>query len=112
MDKLQKKREREKRVVADMISLYCARQHGTRGGKLCPECAALRDYAQTRSDHCPRMEEKTFCVNCQIHCYKPEMREKIKQVMRYSGPRMLLHHPLLAISHMVSVMRERKRLHN
>jgi hypothetical protein len=29
------------------------------------------------------------------------MREKIREVMQYAGPRMIWHHPLLAIGHMI-----------
>jgi hypothetical protein len=29
------------------------------------------------------------------------MRERVREVMRYAGPRMLLHHPWLAICHLV-----------
>ena len=65
---------------------YCKKRHHTHG-MLCPDCAALRDYACQRSDRCPFMETKTFCSNCRVHCYKPEMREKIRAVMRFSGPR-------------------------
>ena len=45
-----KKREREKRMVSEMIALYCRRRHGTRGGGLSPECAELAKYARSRSD--------------------------------------------------------------
>ena len=38
------KREREKKMISQMIALYCRRNHHTRGA-LCPECAALNDYA-------------------------------------------------------------------
>ena len=79
------KREREKEVVSLMISLYCRKKHG--GKTFCPECAALDDYARSRSDHCPFMETKTFCSNCRVHCYQKNMREKIREVMRFSGPR-------------------------
>ena len=72
------KREREKQVVALMISLYCRKKHHTLKGRLCPECEALLSYAHLRSDRCPFMKTKTFCSNCQVHCYKPEMREKIR----------------------------------
>ena len=82
------KREREKRMVSEMIALYCRKKHHTKGG-LCPECADLEAYARMRSDKCPFMETKTFCSNCKVHCYKPVMREKIREVMRFSGPRML-----------------------
>ncbi|MCU0373022.1 MAG: nitrous oxide-stimulated promoter family protein [Ignavibacteria bacterium] len=30
------------------------------------------------------------------------MREKVKNVMRYSGPRMLLKHPYLAVRHLLN----------
>ncbi len=110
MDDIAKKREREKTMVSEMIALYCRGNHGSRRGALCPDCAALADYARQRSEHCPFMETKTFCSNCRVHCYRPEMREKIRQVMRYSGPRMLFHHPAAAIRHVVETRREKKRL--
>lgn len=95
---VEKKREKEQIVVSEMITLYCRKKHGTeKGGKLCPSCQTLRAYAQERSAKCPFMEQKTFCANCKVHCYKPQMREKICEVMRFSGPRMLLYHPGMAI---------------
>ena len=64
----QTKREREKRMVSQMIALYCRKKHHTRGD-LCPQCAALDAYAKMREDKFPFMETKTFCSNCRIHCY-------------------------------------------
>ncbi len=92
-----------------MIRLYCKNQHGTKTG-LCPECRALTEYACERSDICPFMENKHFCSNCRVHCYKPEMRDKIRQVMRFSGPRMIFHHPVMAIWHLIISKREAARL--
>lgn len=103
------KREREKEVVSLMIRLYCKKQHGTKGG-LCIECNELNEYAKLRSDKCPFMESKTFCSNCRVHCYKPDMREKIRQVMRFSGPRMIMYHPVLAVRHVIESKKEKKRL--
>lgn len=103
------KREREKRTVALMIRLYCRKTHGT-GKALCPECQQLLDYAMQRSDKCPFMEMKTFCSNCRVHCYKPEMRQKIRAVMRFSGPRMILHHPVMALRHVAESKKEKRRL--
>ena len=100
------KREREKKTVAFMIRLYCRKKHGTKKG-LCDECRVISDYAAVRSDNCPFMETKTFCSNCRVHCYKPEMREKIRVVMRFSGPRMLLYHPVLAVWHLVCSVKEK-----
>ena len=108
---IQSKREREKRIVSEMIALYCRRKHGTKG-RICEDCAALDAYARMRSDKCPFMETKTFCSNCKVHCYKPEMREKIREVMRFSGPRMLTVHPVLAIKHVIESKREKRRMEN
>ncbi len=104
-----KKREKEKQVVSLMIRLFCRKKHGTKNG-LCPECAALAKYACERSDKCPFMENKTFCSNCQVHCYKPEMREKIREVMRFSGPRMIFYHPVMAIRHVLETKKEAKEM--
>ncbi len=107
--KIESKREREKRTVSLMIRIYCKKKHGTRKG-LCPECEALDTYARMRSDKCPFMETKTFCSNCKVHCYKVDMREKIRAVMRFSGPRMILSHPIMAIRHVIESKKEKKRL--
>ncbi len=105
---IEKKRQREKETVSLMISLYCRKKHG--GKELCSDCAALETYARSRSDHCPFMETKTFCANCKVHCYRPEMREKIREVMRFSGPRMIFHHPVMAVRHVIETKKERRRL--
>ena len=109
MKSISDKREKEKQVVSFMIELYCRKNHGS-SGELCPECEALRAYAMQRSDRCPFMETKTFCSNCKVHCYKPDMREQIRKVMRFSGPRMLLYRPVMAISHLIESKREKRRL--
>ena len=38
------------------------------------------------------------------------MREKIRTVMRYSGPRMITVHPVLAIRHLIESKAERRRM--
>lgn len=107
----EKKRRREQQVVAEMIALYCRKNHGT-GQKdvLCSECRELCEYAQARSEHCPFMEQKTFCSNCRVHCYKPDMRERIREVMRFSGPRMILYHPVMALWHLISSEHEKHKV--
>ena len=90
--------EQEKRIVADMIALYCRKKHNS--NELCPECKALTEYAFRRSELCPYKEEKTFCSQCKTHCYSSQMREQIRKVMRFSGPRMLFYHPIAALRHL------------
>ena len=97
----------EKHTVETMIRLYCRKQHKGSSG-LCPDCQALLDYAMLRLDHCRFGEAKPTCDSCPVHCYKPDMREQIRQVMRYSGPRMILYNPVMAIKHVVRKLRSKK----
>lgn len=108
MSKTERKRHREKATVEQMIKLYCRKNHG--GKTLCPACRELLEYALQRSDKCPFMESKTFCSNCKVHCYKQDMRERIRTVMAFSGPRMIFHHPVMAIRHLIESKKEKKRL--
>ncbi len=104
------KLEKEKEVCNLMIELYCKKKHKTKKHCLCDECKDLSNYVSYRLSKCPFGENKTFCSNCKIHCYKPEYREKIRNVMRFSGPRMIFHHPILAIKHVVETKKEKKRI--
>jgi hypothetical protein len=97
--------KRERQTVENMIGIFCRDHHQTKE-ELCHECRELEEYARFRLQNCPFQENKTTCGNCPVHCYKPKMREKIREVMRYSGPRMLRHHPLLAIGHMLDGLRK------
>ena len=92
--------EWEKRTVRHMIELWCRAKHG--GNTLCEECQTLLDYSLARLEHCRFGEEKTKCHKCAVHCYRPEMRARIREVMRYSGPRMILCHPLEALRYLIS----------
>lgn len=90
---------REKKTIDHMAHIYCHAHHGTRGDALCPECSDFTAYAFMRLDKCPFQEKKSTCGKCLIHCYRPDMKEKVRKVMRFSGPRMLLHHPGEALHH-------------
>ena len=103
--KIHPRMERERKTVEYMIAIYCKDHHQTRG-KLCESCRELVEYARLRLKNCPFQENKTTCGNCPIHCYKPRLREKIREVMRYAGPRMIRHHPLLALGHMIDGLRK------
>ena len=82
---VEKKRQREQETVAKIIEIYCHDHHGKRSG-LCPECEELAHYAEARITACPRMEVKSFCSVCPIHCYAPARRQEIQTIMRYGGP--------------------------
>lgn len=91
------KREEEKAVMAYMVRYYCDKKHSSK--HFCQNCQELLDYATARINNCPFMETKTFCSNCNVHCYKKDMREQIRVVMRFSGPRMMFHKPIMTIRH-------------
>lgn len=92
---------RERRTIEAMIAIYCREAHGAAPGSLCGDCEALRAYAEQRLAACPFGPEKPTCVKCPIHCYRPEPRERVREVMRRAGPRMLLRHPLLTAVHLL-----------
>lgn len=101
--------KREKKTIDAMVNLYCRKHHGT-SDELCPECQELHDYAMIRLSKCPFQEEKSTCGKCLVHCYKPDMKKKVAKVMRYSGPRMILHHPILALHHVFDGRKKPKPL--
>jgi len=107
--KIRKKRQREKRTISQMLVIYCEAHHAKAlrdqrsycGELLCPECLILDDYAVLRTERCRTMDVKISCEECGNHCYEPSMRQSIRNVMRYSGPRMLKKHPIAAVRHLL-----------
>ncbi|MFQ6371920.1 nitrous oxide-stimulated promoter family protein [Shewanella sp. YIC-542] len=89
----------EFRTITAMVRIHC-RDHHQPDDHCCPDCQTLLEYAQTRLDRCPYGEQKAACKHCPRHCYKAQPKAQIREVMRYSGPRMLLRHPILAIRHL------------
>ena len=88
----------ERRTIRAMIAIYC-RAHHRPDGELCSNCRELLEYAYARLDRCPFGDDKPTCARCPIHCYRPEIRARVKEVMRYAGPRMIFRHPILALRH-------------
>jgi len=108
---------KEKELIPVMINIYCRGKHkgkrkelSLKRGEVCPDCKELTDYALFRLSKCPFKVNKKFCSFCKIHCYKPDMKGKIKDVMKYSGPRMLKTHPIFAFSHVIQMLEYKKKL--
>jgi hypothetical protein len=95
------RRAREFTMIDAMLRIYCRSHHGAKYAALCDDCTALHDYARRRLERCVFGETKPTCANCAVHCYKANMREHIRQVMCWAGPRMLRRHPVLAVRHMI-----------
>ena len=88
----------ELKTVAFMITLFCRKKHKSQRGRLCPDCAFLLEYVRL-----------PFCSCCPIHCYRTDMRAKIIEVMRFSGPRMLIYHPVTAIRHIAATIKQKRK---
>jgi hypothetical protein len=102
-----KKLKREKKTVKLMIEIFCQDNH-LAGQRLCPECEHLYEYSITRIANCLYAAEKSVCVKCNIHCYRTDMQDKIRKVMRFSGPKMISKHPFLTILHFLDLKNLKK----
>ena len=91
---------REWKTINIMIRYYCRKNHSG-NDNICKGCNDLIDYAYQRLLNCPFDEKKPVCSGCTVHCYRKDKRELVRKVMRYSGPRMLLKHPYLAVMHLI-----------
>ncbi len=93
------KEKKDLKVLALFTSVYCKDHHIEEIKSLSglpaqlsslekyPSCASCRDflnYAIERRLNCP-LEEKPVCKHCQVHCYRSDYREKVREIMRYSG---------------------------
>jgi len=106
-----KRLAREEKTVAAMVGIYCRGNHARlEAGGLCPDCRELLDYASARLEKCRFQADKPNCADCPVHCYKPSMREKVKEVMRYAGPRMMFRHPVLAFFHLWNGVKKKPAL--
>ena len=99
----------EVKLIPKMIEIYCNNNHHTKKHELCLKCEELKLYSLYRLSKCPFKVNKGFCSFCKVHCYKPDMKLEIKDVMRYSGARMLFSHPIFSISHVVQMIKYKKR---
>lgn len=94
------------KILARFIELFCHAKHDRKmSGEvsapeivqtakkrrlvLCKECAALLEHGMTKRANCPLIP-KPACKNCHIHCYSPEYRQRIREIMAYSGRKMVL----------------------
>lgn len=90
----------EEKTVGKMIALYCRKLHAPGENRLCEQCQGLFDYARKRIARCPYGRQKPVCARCKVHCYQQQKREGIRRVMRYAGPRMIYHSPLLTLRYL------------
>ena len=94
------------KVLNLFIQVYCEKKHGSAEkflwepseklqdlgllppSLLCKDCLGLIEYSVNRRRLCP-LDPKPTCRNCEIHCYQSDYRDRIREVMRFSGKHFL-----------------------
>jgi hypothetical protein len=116
---------KDTRLLGDFTQFYCDGNHaeaprarlesegvalGVYGRKVpvvCEECAELLAYSERRRAFCP-LDPKPFCNYCETHCYKSDMREHMREVMRYAGPKSWRHgHAIDGMKHLIEGRKHR-----
>lgn len=93
----------EYKTIKAMVNIYCRAHHNSAAKSVpCHKCTEFLTYANEKLDRCPYGQSKPTCNKCPIHCYKKELRQQAKAIMRYAGPRMLFRHPILAVKHLLA----------
>lgn len=93
----------EFRTMQAMVEIYCKVHHPLKPARdVCLQCSEFLSYANTRLDRCPYGQQKPTCNKCPVHCYKPQMKQRAREIMMFAGPRMLLPHPIMAIKHLLA----------
>jgi hypothetical protein len=95
----------EHATITKMIGIYCHAKHGTLK-ELCGTCQELLDYADLRLSRCPFAPDKAVCGMCPVHCYQAEKRERVREVMRFAGPRLIFVDPVAAMKHLIALHRK------
>lgn len=102
METLSKQQKKDIRLIGKFVEVYCAGRHGAverapfllpeglGERRVCSECTAFMEYAVTKRIKCPLEAEKPSCKHCRIHCYGKAQREKVREIMSYSGRKLMM----------------------
>jgi len=117
LERLADKKTKDIRVMRDFIAIFCRENHqmekrdifpvedarlrqslGDEELVLCQDCSRLLNHGIAKLLLCP-YDPKPMCKKCATHCYAPGYREKMRQVMRFSGKYMIRHGRLDLLFH-------------
>ena len=119
-DRLDSKKVKDIRVLSDFISIFCRENHraeakdsfiikdeklrhalDSKDLMLCQDCDKLLKHGIAKLLLCP-YNPKPMCKKCETHCYAPGYRERVREVMRFSGMYLIKHGRLDLIAHYLS----------
>ena len=108
-DRLDDKKSKDLRVLRDFVAIFCRENHRTESKNtfsvrdarlhqalgdqdlvLCRDCDKLLSHGMAKLLQCP-YDPKPMCKKCETHCYAPGYRERIREVMRFSGRHLIKH---------------------
>lgn len=103
------KRSKDVKVLGNFVAIFCRENHHTEakeafainderaqqalGNKalvLCEDCQKLLSHGIAKLLLCP-YDPKPMCKKCPTHCYVPGYRDRMRQVMRFSGQYLIKH---------------------
>ena len=102
-------KRRDIKVLGNFISIFCREKHdgedrdvftikddrvteclGDEEILLCEDCRKLMTHGLAKMMQCTQ-DPKPMCKKCEVHCYAPAYREKIREVMKFSGLYLVKH---------------------
>ncbi len=101
MEQLTSAQKKDLKVLLNFVRVFCRARHTDQtrvpvtgagvvsDNQLCVDCAGLVAYALEKRRKCP-LDPKPSCKNCRIHCYSKEYRARIREIMAFSGRRMIM----------------------
>lgn len=104
MEQFTDRQKKDLKVLTSFVATFCRAKHGERHDftlpaelagmfprqlLLCHDCASLLTYAFEKRRRCP-LDPKPSCKHCHIHCYSKEHRARVREIMAFSGRRMIL----------------------
>ena len=110
---------RDLKILLKFIEVYCRHRHADRDKavatlkthdvsdlaghavSLCADCTKLLAHAFTKRSTCP-LEPRPACKRCPTHCYHPAYRRQIREVMKYSGRRLVMSGRVDYLLHLLS----------
>ena len=116
-EKLDSKKTKDIRVLSDFISIFCREKHRSepkerfylkdekaesvlkdRNLMLCRDCRKLLTHGIVKLLLCP-YDPKPMCKKCETHCYASGYRERVREIMRFSGRYLIRHGRLDLLFH-------------
>lgn len=102
METINRQQKNDIRLIGKFVETYCSGKHSGSTRKacslpadlghrlLCSDCTDFLQHAVMKRLNCPLEDEKPSCKRCRIHCYAAPHRENVREIMAYSGRKLIM----------------------